>query len=48
MGGAYAGQGNPCALTMDVDNQVTATFVQITCALPRNLISAPGNFKRKF
>ena len=47
-GGACAGQGNPCTLTMDVDKQVTATFVQITCALPRNLIGAPGNLRENF
>ncbi|MCI0529878.1 MAG: YCF48-related protein, partial [Nitrospira sp.] len=28
-GGACAGQGNPCSLTMDTDKSVTATFEQI-------------------
>ena len=46
--GDCVGQGNPCTLAMDVDKQVTATFVQVTCALPQNLNDGPGVLREDF
>ncbi len=47
-GGACAGQGNPCTLTMDVDKSVSTTFEDVTCYLPQNLVSGTNTLREDF